>query len=378
MIKKARATAIEHTGLSQRLASGYDADAAKREGALRPIAEAFRDWERASESLRELKALIQDSSTEKELRELAKEDSPDASERLKNASRAVTTALVPRHPFAHLPCLVEIRPGAGGAEAALFAGELLRMYQAFCSRRNLRANLLKYEDQAGVSDSHSSDAPLQEAILEVSSSFSYDLLRTEAGVHRVQRVPATESKGRVHTSAVNVLVMPSLPPEEASEADFSDPNSDYFVSSADVRVDVMRAGGAGGQHVNKTESAVRMTHVPTNIVAMCSESRSQLQNRQKAWQLLRARISQQRREAREQEMLAFRRNTTGHGKFGRGDKVRTYNWSQQRVTDHRSGLNIHQLDDVVDGGKALDTVIESVRAWMLDQEIEHMISNPDA
>lgn len=320
--------------------------------------------------MQELNALIKDPSTEKELRELAQEDVSGASQQLTEASQTLTSALVPRHPFAHLPCLVEIRPGVGGAEAALFAGDLLRMYRSFCSRLSLRATLLKFEDQDGVSDPNGSEAPLQEAILEVKSPAAYNILRTEAGVHRVQRVPATESKGRTHTSAVNVLVLPSLPPDEANEEDFSDPNSDYFVSSADVRVDVMRAGGAGGQHVNKTESAVRLTHIPTNTVATCQESRSQLQNRQKAWQVLRARLAQQRREAREQEMLQFRRSTTGHGKFGRSDKVRTYNWSQQRVTDHRSGVSVNQLDDVMDGGVALDTIIESVKAWMLDQEIQ--------
>ena len=377
LLCRARAATLEHTSLTQKLANAFDSASAKRLGELSRIVAAKSDYDHASDALSELNSLLKDPSTDAELRDLANDDIVGASARMQEASRSLTAALVPQHPFAHLPCLIEIRPGVGGSEAALFAGDLLRMYQSFCARRGLRAALLKYEDSDGMSDPHGSDAPLQEAILEVSSPEAYGVLRTEAGVHRVQRVPATESKGRTHTSAANVLVLPSLPADDTAAEDLSDPSSDYFVSSTDVHVDVMRAGGAGGQHVNKTESAVRLTHTPTNTVVTCQDSRSQLQNRTKAWQILRARLAQQRREKREEEMLKFRRATSGYGKFGRGDKVRTYNWGQQRVTDHRSGVSVNLLAEVVEGGEALERIMESVRAWMLEREIEGLVEEDE-
>jgi len=267
--------------------------------------------------------------------------------------------------------LIEIRPGAGGGEAALFAADLLRMYQAYCSNRGLRTTLLKYEDAAGMSDPNGSDAPLTEAILEVETEGAYGALRSEAGVHRVQRVPATESKGRTHTSAASVLVLPSFPNNGGTgEENFDDPSSDFYIDPKEVRLDVMRASGAGGQHVNKTESAVRLTHIPTNTVVSMQETRSQVRNREKAWQILRSRIAQLRREAREEEMVKLRRSFVGVAKTGRENKIRTYNWGQQRVTDHRSGMSVHDLDDVIEGGDSLEKVMQSVRGWMVDQELE--------
>lgn len=280
-----------------------------------------------------------------------------------------------------MPCLLEIRPGAGGGEAALFAKDLLRMYLAFCSRRHLRASLLKYEDAEGTSGNGDSDAPLQEAILEVDSAGSYGELRTEAGVHRVQRVPATESKGRTHTSAASVLVLPSMPSHgngnENGEENWDDPSSDYYIDPKEVRTDIMRARGAGGQHVNTTDSAVRLTHEPTGTVVSMQDSRSQPKNREKAWQLLRAKLAQVRREAREEEMLKMRRSVVGVARMGRGDKVRTYNWGQQRVTDHRSGLSVHDLDDVMEGGEALEKIMSSVKAWLDDREIEVLMGEEE-
>ncbi|KAK5279289.1 Peptide chain release factor 1, mitochondrial, partial [Cryomyces antarcticus] len=229
-------------------------------------------------------------------------------------------------------------------------------------RNGLRSVLLKYEDANGMADPNGSDAPLQEAVLEVETSGAYGVLRCEAGVHRVQRVPATESKGRTHTSAVSVLVLPSFPiddSEVSGEINFNDPNSDYYVDPKDVRTDVMRAKGAGGQHVNTTDSAVRLTHLPTGTVVAIQDSRSQPKNREKAWHLLRSRLAQARREAREEEMVQMRRSVVGVAKMGRGDKIRTYNWGQQRVTDHRSGLSVHDLDDVLEGGDSLEKVMES-------------------
>lgn len=276
-----------------------------------------------------------------------------------------------------MPCLVEIRPGAGGNEAALFAGDLLRMYRAFCKRKGLRANLLKLDSSASVS----SDDQIEEAVLEIDAAGAYDIFKCEAGVHRVQRVPATENKGRIHTSAVSVLVLPNFPErgdEEMGAANFDDPSSDYYIDPGDVRTDVMRARGAGGQHVNTTDSAVRLTHIPTNTVIAIQDSRSQPKNRAKAWQILRAKLAQQRRDAREEEMAQLRVSVIGVARMGRGDKVRTYNWGQQRVTDHRSGITLHHLDGILEGGESLDYVMSSVKEWLNTRDIESLIADEEA
>jgi peptide chain release factor 1 len=290
---------------------------------------------------------------------------------LVTASQSLITSLVPVHPFAHLPCLIEIRPGAGGSEAAIFAGDLFRMYQAFCNHNGLRTNLLKYENINGTSEA---GVPLSEVIFEVDNENAYGIFRSEAGVHRVQRVPATETKGRTHTSAASVHVLPSLQENSAAQEDFENPESDYYIDIKEVKQEVMRASGAGGQHVNKTESAVRLTHIPTNTVVAMQDSRSQQKNKEKAWALLRSRIAQARREKREDEIVAMRRSVLGVNKMGRGDKIRTYNWNQQRVTDHRSGTTVHDLDDVMAGGQTLEKVMESVRGWLMERDVEGMIA----
>ncbi|KAK1044224.1 Peptide chain release factor 1, mitochondrial [Friedmanniomyces endolithicus] len=251
------------------------------------------------------------------------------------------------------------------------------MYEGYCVQAGLRSALLKYETAEGMAGTGGSH--VQEAILEVDSPGAYGMLRSEAGVHRVQRVPATESKGRTHTSAASVLVLPSIVAEggaDMGENSFNDPKSDYYVDPKDVNIDVMRASGAGGQHVNRTESAVRLTHTPTNTVVAMQESRSQLENREKAWRLLRSRIAQQRRDVREEELARLRRGA-GAGKAGRENKVRTYNWGQQRVSDHRSGIDVRNLDDVMAGGEALERVMASVRAWMAEQEVLSLVAEDE-
>ncbi|KAG9552176.1 release factor, partial [Aureobasidium melanogenum] len=370
LLSRARSMAKEHDEITAKLAENFDTKAAKKLGQLSSVTNALKEWEKANDSLSELRTLLSDPKTDKDLVELAEEDLASSQNEFSQASDALKLALVPRHPFADLPCLIEIRPGAGGGEAAIFAGDMLRMYTSYCNRLGLRTSLLKYEDADG--QGAGSDAPLQEAVLEVESPGAYGILRCEAGVHRVQRVPATESKGRTHTSAASVLVLPSFPAEpsqELGEDSFDDPNSDYYVDPKDVRTDVMRARGAGGQHVNTTDSAVRLTHLPTGTVVAIQDSRSQPKNREKAWRLLRSRIAQSRREQREEEMLAMRRSVVGVAKMGRENKIRTYNWGQQRVTDHRSGISVHDLDDVLEGGIELERVMESVRGWLSEQEV---------
>ena len=368
--------AFEHDQLSKEILDGFDPKISKRIGELKGVAAALKRWEDTQNSLSELEALLSEPSTDLELRELAIEDLASTRSELGTLSQKLTSSLSPKHPFEDLPCLIEIRPGAGGSEAALFTGDLFKMYKAYCARKNFRVSILKYQTAEGDSNETS---PLHEAILEVESPGAYGELRCEAGVHRVQRVPATETKGRTHTSAVSVLVLPSLPTNGSdSELDFEDPTSDYYVNPTEVRTDVMRARGAGGQHVNTTDSAIRLTHLPTNTVVSMQDSRSQHKNREKAWQLLRSRLAQARREAREEEVVALRRNVIGVAKMGRGDKVRTYNWGQQRVTDHRTGLSVFNLDDVMDGGEELDKIMDGVKVWLADQEIAGLIADEEA
>lgn len=388
LLARARSVAAEHEQLTEQLADGFDTKAAKKLGQYSAIVEALKTWDKANEvrvcsaqnapsstdglqSVTELTSLIHDAETDAELRELAADDLGATRNALVDASQSLTTALVPVHPFAHLPCLIEIRPGAGGSEAAIFAGDLLRMYQAFCHRNSLRSTLLKYENVNGGTEA---GVPLSEAIIEVGSENAYGMFRCEAGVHRVQRVPVTETKGRTHTSAVSVLVLPSIEENTLGAEDFDDPESDYYIDPKEVKVEVMRARGAGGQHVNTTESAVRLTHIPTNTSVSMQDMRSQPKNKEKAWRLLRSRIAQIRRDKREDELAAIRRSVVGVAKMGRGDKIRTYNWGQQRVTDHRSGTTVHDLDDVMQGGQTLEKVMESVRAWLMERDVEALIA----
>ncbi|CAG8949819.1 hypothetical protein HYFRA_00004144 [Hymenoscyphus fraxineus] len=376
LLARARNMAAEHDRLSLETAESFDAKTNKRIGELKGVTYALKQWEESEAALRELHALLRDPTTDNELRELAAEDLASTRAQLDTLSQGLATSLTPKHPFEELPCLMEIRPGAGGGEAALFASDLLRMYQAVCSRRGFRVSLMKYERADG--DSSNGTPPLAEAILEIEAPGAYGEFRSEAGVHRVQRVPATESKGRTHTSAVSVLVLPSLPTnasdgQELWETDLNDPNSDYYVNVTDVRTDVMRARGAGGQHVNTTDSAIRLTHIPTGTVVSMQDSRSQHKNREKAWQLLRSKIAQAKREAREEEVTSIRRGVIGVAKMGRENKIRTYNYGQQRVTDHRSGISVHNLDDVMEGGFELDKVIDSVKVWMGEQEMQALL-----
>lgn len=322
--------------------------------------------------------MLRDPSIDSEIQALAVDELDTTSTSLITLSNRLRTSLISAHPFANLPCLLEVRPGAGGSEAALFAGDLLRMYQAYCRRHGLRANILKLDEASGIG---SGSELVIEAVLEIEGEGAYGLLRCEAGVHRVQRVPATEKGGRIHTSAASVLILPSLPSEVSEDDDqsnFNDPSSDYYIDPKDVRTDVMRARGAGGQHVNTTDSAVRLTHIPTNTVVAIQDSRSQPKNREKAWQLLRAKLAQARRETREEEMAKLRVSVVGVGKMGRGDKIRTYNWSQQRVTDHRSGITLHHLDDILEGGESLDKVMDSVRAWLTERDVEALVADEEA
>ncbi|KAJ6153784.1 hypothetical protein N7470_006743 [Penicillium chermesinum] len=343
LLTRARLLAAEHTRLTDKLSDSFDTKVAKRAGELASVTAALRKWENANEALQELKSLLHDDETDEELRALAMEDLRLHQRVSARDRRPVEKVVDPPSPF---------------------RGP---------SIRGLRPIILKQDTEDGQAEDR-----LTEAVIEIEANGSYDIMRTESGVHRVQRVPATETKGRTHTSAVSVMVLPSFPDngnEMDSALNFEDPTSDYYIDPQEVRVEKMRAGGAGGQHVNKTESAIRLTHIPTGTVVSMQDERSQQANRRKAWQVLRAKIAEARQEAREQELVELRRGALGGvARMGRGDKIRTYNFGQSRCTDHRCGTTIHNLDGVLDGGDGLETVMENVRSWMVDREVEAMVA----
>lgn len=263
--------------------------------------------------------MLQDHTLDAELRPLAISDIKSTETSLSQLTEILTQSLVPPHPFAHLSALVEIRPGAGGSEASLFANDLLKLYMAYCT--TVRSWSISMVTRTATTEGGDG---ISEVIFEIEAPGAYDVFRGEAGVHRVQRVPATETQGRTHTSTANVIVLPSFPSSEVGEGE-EDP--DCVINMKDVRVDVMRARGAGGQHVNTTDSAVRMTHIPTGTVAAIQDSRSQHKNREKCLMVLKSRIAEKRRLAREAEELKLRRSIAKVN-AGRTDKVRTYNFIQ--------------------------------------------------
>ncbi|MBE3047296.1 PCRF domain-containing protein [Candidatus Bathyarchaeota archaeon] len=317
------------------------------------------------------------ASNDAELRELANDELETTNQQSDTLVHDLTAALTPKHPFADMPCLIEFRPGPGGMEGRFFTDSLFKMYKQYLTRHGHRHNVVKYEisDSAGDTIGSARENPLQEAILEVTDPGSYNLLRGEAGMHRVQRIPSTETKGRTHTSAVAIWVLPSFPESSTAENDFEDPESLFYINPAEVKQEKMRASGPGGQHVNKTESAIRLTHVPTGTTVSMQDHRSQSQNREAGWKLLRSRVAQQRREEREELAISMRNSVLAKDRITRADKIRTYNYSQDRCTDHRSGLDVHNLPDVMAGGETLDRVIGSVRDYMLGREIRAMMED---
>ncbi|ROV93709.1 hypothetical protein VSDG_06975 [Cytospora chrysosperma] len=378
LLERARKLAAEHDQLSKKLADTFDSKVAKRAGEIAGVVSALREWESAQSSLSELRGLLE--SKDAEMRELAQEELASTHERLGALGHKLSASLTPRDSYADLPCILEFRPGPGGVEGRFFTDSLFKMYQLYCQRKGLRAKVVKYEAADGAGDLKGSDGelPLQEAVLEIQDQGAYDVFRTEAGMHRVQRVPVTESKGRTHTSAVAVWVLPSFPEGGHGAADFNNPESDFYIEPGEVRTETMRARGAGGQHVNKTESAIRLTHLPTGIQVSMQDQRSQQANRDTAWKILRSRMAVARREAREEEAKSLRDSVLSKDKITRGDKIRTYNYSQDRCSDHRSGMDVNNLPDVLAGGKTLDRILDSVREWRLAKDIEYVIEEEEA
>jgi peptide chain release factor 1 len=300
---------------------------------LKPVVEQIDAYQDYLEAQIEATAMLDDP----EMRELAQEELQDIKNKLPSAERAITLALIPKDEADVRPAILEIRAGTGGDEAALFAGDLLRMYQRFCENRGWKFEI--------VEEASSDVGGYKEVIVNVKGDSVFAVMKFESGVHRVQRVPTTESGGRIHTSAATVAVLP-----EADDVDIDIPTKD-------IRIDTMRASGSGGQHVNTTDSAVRITHLPTGIMVTSSE-KSQHVNRVKAMQVLRTRLYDLERQKVDDERSAARKGQIGSG--DRSERIRTYNYPQGRVTDHRINLTLYKLDQIMQGD--LDELIEALTA----------------
>lgn len=302
---------------------------------LTPIVEKYREYRKTKAAVAEGTELLGEK-LEEDFRELVKEELAGNKERLETLEREITVLLLPKDPNDEKNVIVEIRGGAGGDEAALFAGDLFRMYARYAERRRWKVELMN--------TSESDLGGFKEVSFMITGKGAYSRLKYESGVHRVQRIPMTESGGRIHTSTVTVAVLP-----EAEEVD-------VHIDMNDVRVDVFRASGNGGQCVNTTDSAVRMTHLPTGIVVSCQNEKSQLKNKAQALKVLYARVYERERQAHDAAISADRRAQVGTG--DRSERIRTYNFPQGRVTDHRIGLTLHRLDAILDG--ALDDVMDAL------------------
>jgi peptide chain release factor 1 len=323
------------------MARGADGEAlvrlAREHAELEPVIAAVRAWRGAEAELADLDELIESPATEPEMRQLAGAERPQVAERLAMLEREIALALLPRDAADQRSVILEVRAGTGGDEAALFAGDLFRMYQRYAELRGWRVAVLSASEGAA--------GGYKEVIAEIDGAGVFARLKYESGVHRVQRVPETEASGRIHTSAATVAVLP-----KAEEIDVA-------LNDADLRFDVFRASGAGGQHVNKTDSAVRVTHIPTGIAVAVQDERSQHRNRARALALLRARLYDIERERRTSARAADRRGQIGTG--DRSERIRTYNFPQGRVSDHRIGLTLYKLPQIL-SGEGLDELIDAL------------------
>ena len=340
--------------IEAQLASGHSGDFAKlskEHSQLSPVVNAIQAYKDTRAALKDSEALMADPASDAELKELAQEEADALRKRFGGLERHVQLLLLPKDSADNSSAIIEIRAGTGGDEAALFAGELLKMYTRYGQLQGWKTELLSLSesDLGGV----------KEAVLSAEGEGAYSKLKFESGVHRVQRVPITEGSGRIHTSAATVAVLPE--PEDV----------DINLDEKDLRIDVYRASGAGGQHVNKTESAVRITHLPTGIVVAMQEEKSQHKNKAKAMKILKARMFEAERERQANARAAERKGLVGSG--DRSERIRTYNFPQGRVSDHRINLTLYKLDRIISGddlGEIIDALLTEDQASRLAAEEE--------
>jgi peptide chain release factor 1 len=308
----------------------------KESAALQPIVEKYREYTAAKRYAEEARGLLDGGGLDKEMRELAEQELAENREKAEACAEELKLLLLPRDPNDDRNVIVEIRAGAGGEESALFANSLQRMYTMYAERRGFGTEVMnRNETELGG---------CKEVSFMVTGDGAYSRFKFESGVHRVQRVPETEAGGRIHTSTATVAVLP-----EAEEVELE-------INPADLQIDTYRSSGAGGQHINKTESAIRITHLPTGTVVECQDERSQFKNKDKAMRVLRARLFERKQQEQDAAIAADRRSQVGTG--DRSERIRTYNFPQGRVTDHRIGLTLYRIDAIMDGD--LDEIIDAL------------------
>ena len=313
---------------------------------LEPIVEKLSSLDRTETELMEAKEML--SESDEEMREMAKEEISQLEKKKESLEKEVKMLLIPPDPLDGKNIIMEIRAGTGGDEASLFVADIFRMYSHYAEKKRLKIDI--------ISQNESEVGGYKEIILSISGKDVYGSLRYESGVHRVQRVPSTESQGRIHTSAITVAVLP-----EAEETDIE-------IKNEDLKIDVMRAGGPGGQCVNTTDSAVRITHIPTGLVVICQDEKSQLKNKNKALRVLRSRLYEMEEEKKRKERAEERKSQVGSG--DRSERIRTYNFPQNRLTDHRINLTLYKLDLIMDG--ELDELIDALKIRKGEEELEEV------
>ena len=307
----------------------------KEHSDLGEIVAKYREYKKVSNNIKEARELL-DDTLDKDFREMVQSEFEEAREKLEKISKELKILLLPKDPNDDRSVIVEIRGGAGGEEAALFAGVLFRMYTRYGERNRWKTEILDAnETEIGG---------FKEVVFSIEAKGAYSKLKYESGVHRVQRVPSTESSGRIHTSTVTVAVLP-----EVDEVDVD-------INPNDLQIDTYRASGAGGQHINKTDSAIRITHMPSGIVVTCQDQRSQYKNKDKAMKVLRSKLYDAAQQQQHSQIAQARKSQVGTG--DRSERIRTYNFPQGRVTDHRIGLTLYKIDEIADGD--LDEIIDSL------------------
>ncbi|MGI6747139.1 MAG: peptide chain release factor 1 [Anaerovoracaceae bacterium] len=303
---------------------------------IEPIVSKYKEYKKVKDELKSTKEMLSDGDLDDELRELAKIELADLEEKMEALTNELKILLLPKDPNDEKNVILEVRAGTGGEEAALFGSDLLRMYMRYAERRGWKTEMMDIND-TGIGG-------IKEAVILIKGKGAYSRLKYESGVHRVQRVPETESSGRIHTSAATVAVLPEIDDVEVE------------LNQNDVRVDVYRSSGNGGQSVNTTDSAVRLTHIPTGIVVTCQDEKSQIKNKEKAFKVLRAKLYDLKIQEQNNEISEQRKSQVGSG--DRSERIRTYNFPQGRVSDHRIGLTLYKLDSFLDG--ELDEIIDGL------------------